>query len=212
MALTGMGNLEIELKKRHRYPYQWFRKQNDQWDQYTNFIYSTPQWQTLIEKIKEVHRQHQLDKNEIFQYAANRWYNFHSAKAIETIFLEIGDAIPAEDKDSEKDFYLNGIAFDHKTSVFPREYPVPFQEAKENKGHLIEWLYNNQSREKRFHLKNRLFVVVYDQRGEHWKLKAELALIKNAIHNYLTLFDPHLLHCINFGDQQSLSDIIWVER
>ncbi len=37
--------IEKELKKRHRYPYTWFRKQNDQWDQFISFIYKTPKWE-----------------------------------------------------------------------------------------------------------------------------------------------------------------------
>jgi len=45
MILLDLNNVEGELKKRHQYPYSWFRKQNDQWDQFTSFIYKTPKWE-----------------------------------------------------------------------------------------------------------------------------------------------------------------------
>jgi len=35
-------NIEKELKKRLPYPYKWGRKQNDEFDKLTNFVYSIP--------------------------------------------------------------------------------------------------------------------------------------------------------------------------
>ncbi len=83
---TDLSKIESELKKRHQYPYNWYRKQNDIWDGYTNFIYNTPQWEDLIDKIAATVKEHQLDKKELFYYAINRWYNFWSAMAVENIF------------------------------------------------------------------------------------------------------------------------------
>lgn len=214
MGEITIASIEHELKKRHIYSYKWFRKQNDEWDGYTQFIYQTQDWESLIQKIALVARSKQLDKHEIFQYAANRWYNFWSAMAVEKIFTEIDGIIPvSESKDSEKDFYLFGIPFDHKTSVFPKQFGKTFHYAHSNKPELIEWLYKNQSTQKRHHLKNRLFIVVYDANGEHWKLKAEIALLKNTIEKYVEGFKQEQLHSVTFGDlQTSLSDIIWVSK
>ena len=50
--------------------------------------------------------------------------------------------------------------------------------AKNNPAELIQWLYSNQSQEGRKHLKNRLFLVLVDKNKEHWKLKAEISLLK----------------------------------
>ena len=36
-----LNQIETELKKRLIYPYKWGRKQNDQFDKLTNFIYRT---------------------------------------------------------------------------------------------------------------------------------------------------------------------------
>lgn len=209
-----LENIEKELKRRHQYSYKWFRKQNDTWDNYTNFIYQTSSWDTLIRKLAILVEMHDFDKQQVFQYAANRWYNFWSAQAVEQIFTEIEgiDPIP-EAKDSEKDFYLFGIPFDHKTSVFPKQFNQTFEYAQTHKAELIEWLYKNQSTQKRHHFKNRLFIVVYAENGEHWKLKAEIGLLKNAIQKYIATFRPKQLQSFTFVDgQQTLSDIIWVSK
>lgn len=214
MNTLDLENIERELKKRCRYPYKWFRKQNDEWDRYTQFIYRTPDWETLIRKIAIAAETHKLDKEQIFQYAANRWYNFWSAKAVEYIFTEIDGIEPVADaRDSEKDFYLFGIPFDHKTSVFPKQLNKTFHYAQNHKAELIEWLYKNQCTQKRHHLKNRLFIVVYDKNGEHWKLKAEISTLKKAIQKYVAGFTLEQLHSLSFAEEQtSLSDIIWVSK
>ncbi|MEZ4881709.1 MAG: hypothetical protein R2775_04950 [Flavobacteriaceae bacterium] len=208
----SLQNIEKELKLRHQYSYKWFRKQNDLWDSYTNFIYKTPNWESLIKKISIVVDTQGFDKQQIFQYAANRWYNFWSAQAVEQIFNE-NDAIDpvTEGKDAEKDFYLFGIPFDHKTSVFPKQFNQTFEYAQSHKRELIEWLYKNQSTQKRHHFKNRLFIVVYDKNGEHWRLKAEIRLLKKAIEEYLSGFRREQLHSFTFNNaHETLSDVIFV--
>ncbi|SRX52648.1 hypothetical protein [Aequorivita sp. CIP111184] len=214
MSALNLENIEKELKKRHQYSYNWFRKQNDQWDRYTQFIYKTSNWEVLIKKIATVAETQDIDKQHIFQYAANRWYNFWSAQAVEHIFTNItGIESVVEIKDSEKDFYLFGIPFDHKTSVFPKQFKKTFEYAQNHKTELIEWLYQNQSTQKRHHFKNRLFIVVYAENGEHWKLKAEISLLKKAIEKYVAGFNPEQLHSFIFAeDQTTLSDIIWVSK
>ena len=214
MSWLDLENIEKELKKRYQFPYKWFRKQNDQWDRFTQFIYQIPNWEALIRKIAIVAESQEVDKQQIFQYAANRWYNFWSAQAVEQIFTEIDGIEPVEEiKDSEKDFYLFGIPFDHKTSVFPQQFEKTFEYALNHKNELIEWLYKNQSTQKRHHFKNRLFIIVFDKNGEHWKLKAEISLLKKAIQKYVASFQTEQLHSFKFADgQTTLSDIIWVSK
>jgi len=214
MSALDLQNIERELKKRHSFPYKWFRKQNDIWDRYTQFIYQISNWEMLLRKIDIVAESQEVDKQQLFQYATIRWYNFWSAQAVEQIFSEInGVGIVAEAKDSEKDFYLFGIPFDHKTSVFPKQFEKTFEYAQNHKTELIDWLYKNQSAQKRHHFKNRLFIVVFDRNGEHWKLKAEILLLKTAIQKYVALFKPEQLHSFKFAEgQTTLSDIIWVSK
>ena len=84
------------------------------------------------------------------------------------------------------DFRINGIEFDHKTSVLPKGFQKSYQYAKKHKKELTEWLYKNQSQEGRKHLKNRLFIVLYHLKSQqHWKLKAEISLLKKTVDNRL---------------------------
>src|SRR5699024_4101246 len=207
-----LAYIENQLQNRWKYTYQWGRKQNDLWDDYTNFIYKTPDWEDLVQLMKLTAEAYQLDKHELFQYAANRWYNFWSAQAIENIFCQAERVIPAlNNKNRLVDFSIHGIDFDHKTSVFPKAYKQTLVYAQIHKRDLINWLYKNQSQQKRKHMKNRLFIIVYDQNGEHWKLKAELLFLKRKIQTYLKSFHPSNLEEFTYENQNKtlITDIIW---
>ncbi len=205
---------EIQLKKRLQYPYKWYRKQNDLWDKYTNFIYQIDNWEELIIEISLTVEKYQLDKKELFYYAINRWYNFWSAMAIEKMFCSFNEIKPAyNSKNKLVDFTILNIPFDHKTSIFPKGFKKDITYAKQHKRELISWLYKNQSKQQRHHLKNRLFIVVYDVNREHWKLKGDLMLLKKEIKNYVTNFNPTQLQKFIFTPQtETFSDIIWVEN
>lgn len=201
---------EQELKKRWTYPYNWGRKQNDLFDNATNFIYQIDLFDVLLKEIDNRFK----DQNtyaDYFNYTLNRWYNFWSAQCVEKIFCSLPGVRPAlDEKDKLIDFTINGVTFDHKTSVFPKNFPHKIEDAVKNTNELIKWLYKNQSQQKRKHLKNRLFIVLYSQSGEHWKLKAELTWLKERIEKYMSGFNPDYLMKFEFEKGNStISDIIW---
>ena len=66
-------------------------------------------------------------------------------------------------KDRLVDFKIHDIPFDHKTTVFPKQFQKSIHYAKTHEEELITWLYDNQSTQQRHHLKNRLFIVVFDK-------------------------------------------------
>lgn len=214
MTIHAMHSIENELKKRWKYPYKWYQKQNNLWDTYTNFIYKTPTWEELVAAIANTVATHKLDKKACFYYASNRWYNFWSAMAVETLFCKHPEVQPAKNpKDKQMDFYLHNIPFDHKTSVFPKRFGTGLDEAKSNPEKLLYWLYNHQSQQGRKHLANRLFVVVFHSGGAHWKLKAEISLIEQAIIEYITTFDAKKMKKLVFPNgKTAVSDIIWVTQ
>jgi len=201
------SRVEQELKKRCAYPYYWGRKQSDIWDQKTNFIYTTYSMNSLLKKTERFDPQ-------LRNYAFNRWYNFWSAMAAEDIFAS--HPIVKSNRNSYDrlvDFTIEGIPFDHKTSVFPKGFGQTFQYAKAHEAELIEWLYNNQSQQGRKHLKNRLFVMLYDGKTmQHWKMKAEIILLKSAIDEYVENFDKNQLHRLDFGEGEVFSDMIWIAK
>jgi len=206
--------IESELQKRTAYQYKWSRKQNDIWDSHTNFIYRIKEFDILLDQIKKHYNELDHDiftRQEFYNYAANRWINFWSAIAVETIFCSQKNIYPQSDKkDRLIDFTINGITFDHKTSVFPRGFGKPFLYALAHKTELIKWFYHNQSEQQRKHLENRIFLVVYDGiNKKHWKLKAEIKWLEKVIINYLSSFKEENLVKLYLKEKPTFSDIIW---
>jgi hypothetical protein len=201
---------EKELKKRLAYPYKWGRKQNDQFDKLTNFVYRISSFEEVLKEIETRFRDDKEHQN-IANYALNRWYNFWSAQAIEKIFCSLPNVKPAlGEKDRLVDFTIDGVTFDHKTSIFPKNFPYPIDVAIKKTDELIIWLYKHQSQQQRKHLKNRLFIVLYSSDGEHWKLKAEISWLEERIEKYMVGFNPHYL--LKFPlekNQETISDVIW---
>ena len=205
--------IERELKKRLNYPYKWGRKQNDEFDRLTNFVYRIPSFDEVLKETESRFRKDKEHQN-IANYALNRWYNFWSAQAVEKIFCSLPNVKPAlDEKDRLVDFTINGVTFDHKTSIFPKNFPYPIEEAIKKTDELILWLYKHQSQQQRKHLKNRLFIVLYSSKGEHWKLKAEISWLKERIEKYMAGFNPHYL--LKFPlekNQETLADVIWATK
>ena len=200
-----LQRLERELKKRWDYPYRWGRKQSNDWDQKTNFIYKTYAFKTLLKRIENLEK-------DIQNYALNRWYNFWSAMAVENIFTSHPNVTAKKNTyDKLVDFTIDDIPFDHKTSIFPNAYTKSIHYAIKNKKDLIKWLYENQSQQGRKHMKNRLFIVLYDSKAEHWKLKAEISLLKSKIDNYCENFNKEKLVTLNFDKDKVFSDVIFLQ-
>lgn len=199
-----LARLEKQLSKRLAYPYVWGKKQDDDFDRQTSFIYNCRSFLQLQ------HMMANLSPN-LQQYALNRWLNFWSAQGIEQIFATHKSVLPNPNPtDKCVDFWLDGIAFDHKSSVFPKGFGRDIDFALQNKTLLIDWLYQNQSRGGRFHYKNRLFVLLYSHTGAHWRLKARISLIKRHIDDYLNHFCPDNLYHFTHNGQAVYADVIWV--
>lgn len=205
LIMIDLEKLELQLKKRLKYPYTWVRKQADDWDKMTNFIYEIRRFSDLEVMISNL-------SPELKNYALNRWLNFWSAKGIEQIFTSQQNVVANKNEyDKLVDFTINGIPFDHKTSVFPKGFKKDFYYAYQNKRELIQWFYDEQSQQGRKHLKNRLFVVLFDRNSlEYWKLKVEIRFIKQQIEQYITNFSLNKLERFNFENEEILSDVIWI--
>lgn len=204
-------NISIELSKRLVYPYKWGTKQTNTLDKQTKFIYKTPSFDKLLNIIDDKFKD-TTDYEKIKNYALNRWYNFYSAMAVEAIFKAHTKVKAAQNaKDKEVDFFVEDIPFDHKTTVFPKGLKMGFNEAINQQKKIAKWLYENQSKQGRFHLKNRLFIILYSKDGQHWQLKAQLKKIEKAVNQYLKKFDREKLIQINTNTVNVvLSDLIWV--
>ncbi len=202
--------LERELQKRWAYPYHWGGQQNDRRDRQTNFIYHTSSFDALLRKTQAKFGQNP-HYDAWLNYALNRWYNFWSAKGVESLFAASDLVTPARDeRDRLVDFCIQHVRFDHKTTIFPRAFDRDLDYARRHPKALITWLYQHQSQGGRKHLKNRLFIVLHAPDGRHWRLKAELTWLKHLIDQYLATFAHRQLHRFSFEpNTTTLSDIIW---
>lgn len=201
-----LQRVERELKKRLLYEYKWGRKQSNSWDNDTNFIYQTYSFESLLKKTNHFNQ-------ELKDYAFNRWYNFWSAMAAEDIFASQENVIANKNSyDKLVDFTIDGIPFDHKTSIFPKGFNKSYEYARQNEEELIQWLYDNQSQQGRKHLKNRLFIILYDQNHQHWKMKSEIMALKKEIDLYVNNFSYNNLYEFDFGDGKVYSDILWITK
>lgn len=214
MTHFDLKHIESNLKKRWAHPYRWSKKQDDLWDNATKCIYKTPSWEEVVYQIKEDAVAHKFKETAFFNYAINRWYNFWSAQAVEQLFIAMpGFAANPKPLENHYDFKWLGEPIDHKTSVFPKGFGKDFAFAKAHKTQLLHWFYKHQSTGQRFHLNNRLFIVVHDKNGEHWKLKAEIELLRAAIEPYGRQNTPAVMEVLNLEEgKETLADIIWVER
>ncbi len=201
---------EQELKRRWAYPYRWRRVQNNRFDAATRFVYQCPTFARLLEEM-ERRLAHAPDPQAYRDYALNRWYNFHAARAVEEIFAATPHVTPARNRyDRLVDFTLHGVPFDHKTTVFPKGFGRDLSYALNHPRELIRWLYRNQSQGQRKHYANRLFVVLYAADGQHWKLKAELLWLRGIIRAYVRTFNADTLPRFEFlPGQETLADVIW---
>ncbi len=210
-----LKRLQTQLKKCYPFIENWGRKQNNIWDKQTNFIYKVRHFQTLENQIKDKFCT-ESNFDDLRIYALNRWYNFWSAKGIEYIFCRYPNVKPHSDPYHQFiDFWIDEIPFDHKTSVFPKKYNQTIEFAKENPTDLLKWLYENQSKQKRFHLQNRLFLILCEKAGKHQKLKSEIDFIQPIIENYLQYFDFEKLQKLEFDTEKGIktaySDCIFIE-
>jgi hypothetical protein len=204
---------EQELRRRLAYPYQWGGVQNNRRDRATDFVYETPRFEDFLGRVR-----HRFEGNPQydawFNYALNRWYNYWSAKAVEEIFCALERVTPAkDDKDRLVDFKIGRTRFDHKTSIFPVGFGHSLGYARNHPTELIEWLYNNQSQERRRHLKNRLFIILYAHDGQHWRLKAEITWLRTLIQAYVRDFQLSRVYRFSFDSKATtLADIIWAVK
>jgi len=166
----------------------WGRKQGDAWDRLSNFIYRVQTLAGVRRQAQAVARAKRLDVEPFVNYTVRRWYNHHTHDQILKIFCAHPDVRPeANRKNHQIDFYFRDIPFDLKISRFPRSYPQTLQYARQNPHHLSRWQYEHQSTQGRYHVGNRLFIVLHDptQPEQSWRLRRDFEMLATHIQNFL---------------------------
>ncbi|HVC34404.1 MAG TPA: hypothetical protein VNL16_12915 [Chloroflexota bacterium] len=166
----------------------WGRVQNDAWDGLCPFIFRLRALDSVRARATQVALERNLDRTEFVQYALRRWYCFWGARQAELLFLCHAGVEPGPPKDHEVDFTIDGVPFDLKTSELPRAFAGRADAFFADQAKTAVWFYTHQSRERRFHLANRLFLVLDDPTfpEETWRLRADIAALRTSIDGFLT--------------------------
>jgi hypothetical protein len=165
----------------------WGRVQNDAWDGLCQFIFHLRTAQSVRQRAEEVAHQRALDRDAFVQYALRRWFCFWGARLAELLFVRHPNVEPGPPKDHEVDFRIDGIPFDLKTSDVPRAFQGRLPDLLADPSQVATWFYTHQSRERRFHTANRLFLVLCDPEypEEAWRLRADVVALRTSIDAFL---------------------------
>lgn len=169
-SIDELKVLESELKRATTlFNYDFPIKQTKEMDTKTNkFVYQCEKLDDFLTDLAFLELS-DLEKT----YTIARWYNFQSSRGFEGAFvLALGATKNADDRQKFVDFSLYGRNYDLKTSVFPRALKND-ESWLDRPYELTEWMYANQSQSSRHSNYNRIFVVVHNRNGQHWKVKAE---------------------------------------
>jgi hypothetical protein len=165
----------------------WERVQNDDWDRLSPFIFQLRTAARVYERAEQVATLHGLERPAFVNYALRRWYCFWGARLAELLFVGHPGVVPGPPKDREVDFTIDGVPFDLKTSDVPRAFANRIGDLHAQPDQLASWFYAHQSRERRFHAANRLFLVLCnaEEPDEAWRLRGDVAALRTAIDGFL---------------------------
>ena len=165
----------------------WGRVQNDAWDSHCQFIFRLRTVDAVRARAREVADEQQLDGGAFVPYALRRWYCFWGARVAELLFLRHPGVVAGPPKDHEVDFTVDGVPFDLKTSEVPRQFVARLDEWLDDAAVAAAWFYTHQSRERRFHTANRLFLVLCDRDypDEAWRLRADVSALRASVDAFM---------------------------
>ena len=175
----------------------WNIKQNDKNDSRTSHIYKCGCLDDLTKYAKE----RSLTENE-FLYSIHRWRNFKRHDAWLLLISEIVDGVRLSSDTYNKttDFVLVSEGQEHPFDLKVTRYPKSLSDSLPD-SELAKWFYENQSRQGRFHLANRFFVVgipenaVYDIALARQKLKI-FSEKKYAFRHFVKHGDEHVSRAV----------------
>jgi hypothetical protein len=178
----------------------WRIKQNDQNDRLTSFIYSCPTFDDFHLELKN-----QKLSLELESYATHRWRNFKRHEAwLQLLFEQIPSIKrPSNTRDKEVDFFLKldgeVKAFDLKVTRLPHSLR---HESKISNESLVKWFYQNQSKQGRWHLAGRFFIVGHPE-NQLYDYSIALSAVQNFVEDHASKIVD-----LKFNDQNLTSAVI----
>ncbi len=185
--MTTVSLIRRELQKLKDMP-PWGRAQGDRWDKLSNFVYRVKTLQGVQRQARAMAQAQKLDVAAFEAYTVRRWFNHHSHDEILRIFQAHPTVTPEADRKHRTiDFYLRDIPFDLKISRFPQAYPESLAYAHQQPEHLAYWLYDNQSKQGRYHTGHRLFLILHNVTlpSLTWRRRCEFEALEAVIGDFL---------------------------
>ncbi|HLZ09948.1 MAG TPA: hypothetical protein VKT80_15270 [Chloroflexota bacterium] len=172
----------------------WGRVQNDAWDRLCHFIFRVRTADGVAERARGIALPAGVDPKEFADYVLRRWYCFWGARLAELLFLTHPNVLAGPPKDRLVDFTIDGVPFDLKTSEVPIALAGLLADPGANASTVAAWLYRHQSRERRFHLANRIYLVLHQPNApeEAWRLRGDVTALRASIDGFLA--QPHFVN------------------
>ncbi len=168
--MTSAQNIQMASKLINEH----WNIQNPKDDRKTNFIYKANSIDDVLKKSKE--------NNVDINYALHRYVNFKASTACEKLFVKYGATAEKDKKNVQTDFWIDGVPFDLKLTVFPKRLLGKNVTEKQ----LIRWFYKHQSHTYRREFQNRIFIVcVADTPTKAMKMKCDLKAIEKEIQRFM---------------------------
>ncbi len=180
------------------FTYDWpTSSQTRELDALTNWVYAERRWWAI--EARMVPWSDLPKYRSLLQYARVRWINFWSAQGVEALLgTHPAVTLNPDPRDPDWDFLMDfgdtELAFDHKTTCWPKGWDGRVEDAIRDPEPLIRWLYANQrTTSRRYKVNNRFFVVLVARDGLHWMLKSEMSTIRLYLRAWLQEPRTHLL-------------------
>lgn len=134
-----------------RIPFKWGKIQNNEMDSITKKIFHWEDTDSILSDLRGY-------DNSVISYALRRWYIYKCSECDEYIFSKHDSVIKNPIyKDKRWDIKINDIEFDIKGTKIPNDFSYEY--IIKNPLDIIKWFYERQSKEERYGLQNRLFLI-----------------------------------------------------
>ncbi len=169
-----------------------------------NFVYSIQNFEELQQKLTGI-------PENIKIYALNRWFFYWAEQAVYDIVTSRPKKHKIQEFNQKSNLVtLQGVPFQIKTKIFPHQFCRTLPYALSHKEELIYWLYRYDQKSYSKQFKNSIFIFLYREAGEHWKLFAELQKLEKILTAYFENFNIQKttrLH--HFNNQKIYADVVW---
>ena len=175
---------------------KWGLKQNDKLDQVTKFIYYCSRQQDLEARITKANL-----NPDVANYARRRWINHKRHDAWLEVILEVfGQNVVKNPDEFHK---TEDLTISHNGGQYSFDLKVTVWSSRVRDLNISEyglWLYANQSRQQRFHLRPRLFVVAREEKNLYLHSNA-IKTVEELKKNFMDYLQTYVL------DQQTVKAI-----